>query len=79
MEKPEVVKVSVELVQDGNTLGTTDETEVLFVDFEYQLPGDEPFVVIKSDTGWSFNDLEEFSKLIKTIQDAESLIRGELK
>ena len=78
MDKPEVVKISVELVQEGNTLGTTDETEVLIVDFEYQMPGEIPFTVIKTE-GWSFDGVDEFTKLIKMIEEAEFHIREELK
>ena len=78
MDKPEVGKITKELIQEGNTLGTTDETEVLIIDFEYQLPGDEPFMVIKSD-GWSIDGAEEFSKLIMIAQEAESNFREQLK
>ena len=50
--------------QDGNTLGTTAETEELDVSLETQLPGDPPFFVLKSATGWSANDAHEMSALM---------------
>lgn len=51
-------------VQDGNTLGTTEEAEVLQISLETQLPGDTPFVVIKSETGWSVDDMSELTKIV---------------
>ena len=78
MDKTTIMRMTVELVQEGNTLGTTDETEILNIDLEYQLPGDAPFMVIKTE-GWSFNDVEELAKLIKNIKEAESHIRKGLE
>lgn len=57
-------KAEFYFVQEGNTLGTTDEYEDLRVSLETQIPGEEPFIVIKSNTGWSINDTEELSNLI---------------
>lgn len=61
---PDLHKASFEFAQDGNTMGTTSETEGLTVDLEYQLPGDEPFLVLRTN-GWSADDPEEISKLLQ--------------
>lgn len=62
----DVAKVSIQLIQDGNTMGTTDDVEELQLDFEYQLPGEEPFIVFKTN-GWSVDSLDEFKKQIEKI------------
>jgi hypothetical protein len=59
--------------QDGNTLGTTEDWESLEIRFETQLPGEEPFIVIKSESGWSLGSLNELVELVdkcrKAIED----------
>ena len=60
-------EAKIQLVQDGNTLGTTDETEVLDISFENQLPGDETFMVIRSTTGWSINEASDLSKILEQV------------
>ena len=47
----------------GNTLGTTSEYENIEIRLETQLPGEEPFIVVKTD-GWSINEPEELVTLI---------------
>ena len=61
-------KITFELLQDGNTLGTTDDWEAIEVHCEYQLPGDEPFFVVKSEKGWSINDSKELATVIDILQ-----------
>lgn len=64
--------VQVTFVQDGNTLGTTAEPETLTVCIETQdlfsvsdgaEKGDAFFYVIKSETGWSLDSIEDLSSL----------------
>ena len=59
-----------EFTQDGNMVGTTEDPEVLTVSFVTQLPGDPPFLVLKSETGWSINDVHELRLLLNTCVDA---------
>ena len=66
---------TIQLVQDGNTLGTTDETEILNISFENQLPGDETFIVIRSTTGWSMNGASDLSKILEQVHKAIEGIR----
>lgn len=64
--------VQVTFVKDGNTLGTTSEPETLTVCIEtHDLfsvsdgdeKGDAFFYVIKSETGWSLDSIEDLSSL----------------
>ena len=64
MKRPEITKISVDFVQDGNTLGTTDEFESLTLDIQFQLGEDGPFYVLTTNTGWSFDRPEELQKLV---------------
>lgn len=64
---PYFIRSKHEFSQDGNTLGTTDEIEQLIIEQETQLPGDEPFFVIRTE-GWSFNDAEELVALLRQCQ-----------
>ena len=64
--KPVLSGATFEFVQDGNTLGSTDEIEHIEVRLEYQLLGEseEPFVVLKSQSGWSVDDVSELHALV---------------
>ena len=65
MKKPEINRVQVSFSQEGNTMGTTDNYENLEMSLEFQ--GDEAdgcFYVIKSENGWSFDDLSEIKELV---------------
>jgi hypothetical protein len=68
-ENIDIGKISIEFVQNGNTIGSTAEWEELVVNCEYQLPGEECFLVLKSTTGWSVNDSTELTKLLDTVQN----------
>lgn len=72
-----LISAQFDISQDGNTLGTTGETEILSVRCEYQLPGEEPFLVISTE-GFSFDDIEDLAQVIKAVQDAEKLCRSSL-
>jgi hypothetical protein len=79
---PDISKVTFQFTQSPNTLGTTDPSgvgsEELTVECEYQLPGEEPFFVIRSDSGWSFDDPESFLKLLLSVKEAEEKCRCSL-
>jgi hypothetical protein len=79
---PDISKVTFEFTQTPNTLGTTDPSGVgsedITIDCEYQLPGDEPFFTIRSDSGWSFDDPESFLKLLLSVKEAEEKCRCSL-
>jgi hypothetical protein len=68
-------EAKVQFTQDGNTLGTTDETEILDISFENQLPGDETFMVLRTTTGWSMNDASDLTKILKQVHKAIESIR----
>lgn len=56
-------KCSHEFTQEGNTLGTTEEYEAITIEQETQIPGEEPFFVIRTQ-GWSINDADELKRLL---------------
>lgn len=70
----EINKIQIEFSQEGNSLGTTDEYETLNLNFEYQLPGEGPFIVIKTD-GWSINESSELKEFINKVEGFEKKIR----
>ena len=72
----EIMGLSVEYEQEGNTLGTTSKYEFIKIRAEYQLPGEGPFFVISTD-GWSFDSEEELTLLIDRVKRAEEVLRGE--
>jgi len=53
----------LEFSQPGNTLGTTEEDELLVLECERQLPDDPPFFVLRT-TGWSIDSIEELQVII---------------
>lgn len=65
--------------QDGNTIGTTEEYEDLTIELETQLPGDEPFFVIKTSSGWSFDAPKELEHIMAAVMGAWNNIRAALK
>jgi hypothetical protein len=63
--KPEISQVSVTYNQEGNTLGTTSNTETLTVNLEFQESEKEGcFVVLKTE-GWSVDDPKDLIELIE--------------
>ena len=69
MNKPEIGKVEVHFSQEGNTLGSTSEYEELDIRLEFQLSEEDgPFYVIKSETGWSFDNIDELKALIDRVE-----------
>jgi hypothetical protein len=73
--KPKLEKCSFTFCQDANINGSTDEFEELTVECESSLGIDNDegcFYVLKTDTGWSIdsvNELQElFDRINKSIQ-----------
>jgi len=66
--KPQFDSAKISFSQDGNTIGSTSTYETLEVRLETQLPGEEPFFVIKTE-GWSVNSLEELDEFLRQITD----------
>jgi len=60
---PTIDRADFHFVQDGNTLGSTEEVEVLEISLQTQLPGEMPFFVLRTN-GWSINDAGELAVLI---------------
>jgi hypothetical protein len=79
---PDISRVRFEFSQEPNTLDTTDVSgcgsEDLTVECEYQLPGEEPFFVIRSTSGWSFDEPETLLALLNSVKDAEKKCRCSL-
>jgi hypothetical protein len=63
-------EAKIQLVQAGNTLGTTDETEILDISFENQLPGEETFMVLRTSTGWSMNAASDLTQILEQVHKA---------
>lgn len=67
MEKPLLSRATFRFLQDGNTCGTTDETEELTIEVESSslISGpDDCFFVLKTPTGWSVDNIDELTELI---------------
>ena len=60
---PKFSQATIKFVQDGNTLGTTEEFEELFVQIETQLPGEDAFFVLRT-SGWSMDSVAEFEEIM---------------
>lgn len=78
----EVTKVEFQFLQPGNTLGTTDDYEEIVVRAEYQTSspgkGEECFLTISTETGWSLENPEEMSKVLKSVVDAAARVSKEI-
>jgi hypothetical protein len=67
MEKPQLYKANFEFTQEGNHNGTTEEIESLLIDCESS-GTDEFFYVLRSDKGWSIDDVGELQELFLKIE-----------
>lgn len=74
---PVLARMELEFFQDGNTMGTTGDVETLRVQFETQVPGEEPFLVLRSD-GWSVDGPAEFLTFLEVCYGAWQQAAGEL-
>lgn len=71
-------KISYKFLQEGNTLGTTMSDEWLEIDVEASIGSIEEeggFLVLKSSTGWSFNDKEELLEILNLAEKGVNIIK----
>ena len=70
MDEPVMCKITYEFYQEGNTDGTTAETEELIVEVESigDIEQDGVYFVLKTSTGWSVNDSDELVDIIKRVK-----------
>jgi hypothetical protein len=69
-DKPKLEKCSFTFVQEGNCNSTTDYYEELIIECESSLGIDNDescFYVLKTDTGWSIDDVNDLTELITRI------------
>jgi hypothetical protein len=67
MDKAKLESASFTFIQDGNGLGTTDTMEQLTIECNSDFGIDESegcFYVLKTETGWSIDDVKELEELI---------------
>jgi len=68
-------KIVYTFAQEGNTDGTTSETEELIVTVDSGHGGIEKeggYLVLRTDTGWSINDAKEMAELLSYIENGVS-------
>ena len=77
--QPVFSRLEVTYVQDGNTLGTTSDCEELTIALETQLPSntEDPFLVIKTPSGFSMDNDVELNELIKRCYQAWEVLTQE--
>lgn len=67
MDKAKLESASFTFSQEGNGLGTTDTMEQLTIECNSDFGIDESegcFYVLKTETGWSIDDVKELEELI---------------
>ena len=70
-------KITYEFSQEGNTDNTTEDEERLTVEVQSCTKSIEEgggYLVLRTNTGWSFNDAGELASLIKLVTDGVKLI-----
>jgi hypothetical protein len=67
MNEPTLSRLEAEFCQDGNTSGTTSETEVLTICLENIGPDGDGFWTIKTD-GWSVDEATELAEIIDRVR-----------
>ena len=69
MNRPILTNIIYKFIQEGNTDGTTDETEELIVELEgaTDILTDGAYMILRTPTGWSMNDKEELVELLDSI------------
>ena len=70
MDEPVMCKITYEFYQEGNTDGTTAETEELIVEVESigDIEQDGGYFVLKTSTGWSVTDSDELVDIINRVK-----------
>lgn len=65
-------KIIYNFSQEGNTNGTTDKYEELIVEVEgpcESILEEGGYLVLRTPTGWSINNPEELTDLLKIVED----------
>lgn len=69
-DQPKLEKASFEFSQEGNCLSHSDFVEILTIECESSLGIDNDegcFYVLKTETGWSIDSLDELQKLLDRV------------
>lgn len=77
--EPEILfsEGKIQFWQEGNTLGSTSDPELLTVRFETQIPDEEPFMVIVTE-GWSINTAKDLADLLAKVEKAVMDLRKKI-
>jgi hypothetical protein len=71
-EKAILTEVKYTFIQDGNTNGTTETDESLDITMESvigSLDEEKGFYVLRTTTGWSVNEVNDFIKLFDQMKN----------
>ena len=70
MDKPILTDVTYTFIQEGNTDGTTAETEELIIKVEgcMNILDSGGYLVLKTSTGWSVNDSSELIEILEIVE-----------
>lgn len=71
MESLYLSKVIFEFFQEGNTDGTTEESEVLTVEMQScldSLDQGRGYMVLRTNSGWSFDSVSELTDIINCVE-----------
>lgn len=69
MENPLLHYVKFCFTQEGNTDGTTNDVEELIVEVEgLDILKDGGYVVLRTSTGWSINELEDLNYIFEQVK-----------
>ena len=74
--KPKLNRASFDFSQEGNCNGTTDEVELLTIECDSSLGIDNDegcFYVLKTETGWSIDSVQDLQDLFDRIQKSMKL------
>lgn len=77
--KPNLSRVNFIYTQDGNTTGSTSYVEELEIEFDSILIEPPGFIVLRTSTGWSIDEPEELTDLLKELQQSITTITNKEK
>lgn len=75
--KLDLSRVSFVYTQDGNTNGSTSDVEELEIEFDSIILEPPGFIVLKSPTGWSIDEPEDLTDLLKELQNCIKTLTDE--
>ena len=73
-------RMEIEITQDGNTDGTTGETESMTIEIDgmWMDESGRGYAVLRTE-GWSINDGAEMAQVIDAVQDAAEALTQKLR